>query len=108
MESLEGTVRRMLAHYPGRDPSRARRWQHLKNDLDVTPMEIELVALEVEQLIGVTLPLEELVTVHTVGDLLTFFFHAAHRERRGRAGAAAPPKRTSRRGRGRAPPVAPR
>ncbi len=84
MESLERTVRRMLTNFGGHDQSVARRWQHLRRDLAVTPLEIELVALEIEQRIGVTLPLDELAAVQTVGDLLTFFVDAVRSERRER------------------------
>jgi hypothetical protein len=45
----------------------------LRDDVELMPLEIVLVALDVEQSTARPWPVEELASVRTVGDLLAFF-----------------------------------
>jgi hypothetical protein len=72
-------VRVALARRLDCDVSRIHPWQDLEVDLDLTPLELILVALDIEEIEGVDLPVEALGSVRTVGDLFSFFSHAMAR-----------------------------
>jgi acyl carrier protein len=72
MKILNAVVRASLATHLDRDPATLHPWLRLEEDLDLTPLKLVLVALDVEDLEDVNLPLERLATLRTVGDLLAF------------------------------------
>jgi acyl carrier protein len=76
MTSMNATVRAVLAHQPSRDPSAIRPWHHLEHDLGMTPLELVLVVVKVEEIEGVELPVEDLSMLSTVGELVTFLTRA--------------------------------
>jgi hypothetical protein len=82
MKSTNAVVRGVLARHLNREVSSIYSWQHLERDLDLTPLELVLVALEVEELESVPIPVEELAATQTVGDLLSFFSLTVAREKR--------------------------
>jgi acyl carrier protein len=65
-------ARAVLARHSGRDSHQIRAWDRLEADLDLTPLEMVLVLVEVEEALGVELPAEGLEAVETVGDLFAF------------------------------------
>jgi acyl carrier protein len=85
MKSINAVVRESLARHLDRDASTIHASQLLEEDLDLTPLELVLVALDVEEVEDVTLPFEQLATARTVGELLAFFARAVARAKRGRA-----------------------
>jgi acyl carrier protein len=82
MKNVTGLIRGVLAHRAGRHPDDVRAWHNLERDLDLTPLELVLVTLEVEEAVDVELPAEELATLETVGDLFVFVTRAVADERR--------------------------
>jgi hypothetical protein len=72
MKALNQTVRGVLARHLGRPPSSIHAWQDLEADLDMTPLELVLVVLEVEEILDSPLPVEDLPSLRTVGDSRCF------------------------------------
>lgn len=72
MKSMSTVVRALLAHHLDRSAATIRDGHHLARDLDLTPLELVTVALDVEQMEGVPLPMERLAEVATVGDLIRY------------------------------------
>jgi acyl carrier protein len=81
MKSINAIVREALAHHLDRDASTIHPSQRLEEDLDLTPLELVLIALDMEELEDVALPFEQLATLRTVGDLFSFFARAVARVR---------------------------
>ena len=73
MKSLTRIIRVVLAERLDRDVSKIHSWQQLGSDLDITPLELVLVALDIEEIADLRVPIEELASVRTVGELLSFF-----------------------------------
>ncbi len=88
MKSINRSVCRALALHLNRPPSSIHAFHRLEEDLDVTPLEIVLVALDIEELEEIEIPMEDLEGMKTVGDLVTFF-SATVRRGRGVAESAA-------------------
>lgn len=72
MRALQGVVVQVLAHHSGRPKSSIHPWQNLERDLDMTPLEVVLVVLEIEGLEDVDIEVEGLEEVTTVGELSSF------------------------------------
>jgi acyl carrier protein len=85
MKSTNEIVRDVLAHHLNRDASEVQPEKHLERDLDLSPMELALVALELEEIEEVTLPAHGLGSIQTVADLFALVSRAIARERRPRA-----------------------
>jgi len=69
-------VRSTIARHVG-CPSRALHpRQRLERDLDLTPLELVLIAIEIEEAFGIGISIEGLAGVGTLGDLMRFFSHA--------------------------------
>ena len=81
MRSTRSIVLHVLAHHAGRPMSTIHRWQTLEGDLDMTPLELVLVALEIEGILDIDLDVDGLDRVRTVGDLATFFTREVARSR---------------------------
>jgi acyl carrier protein len=81
MMSLNTVVRGALGRHLDRHPSTIHQWQDLENDLGVTPLGLVLVTVEVEEVEDVILPIEELATVSTVGDLLALLSRSVDHEK---------------------------
>jgi hypothetical protein len=74
----------VLAHRLGRPVSTIHPWHHLERDLDMTPLEVVLVALEIEGIENVDIDVRGLERVQTVDDLATFFMREVARARHAR------------------------
>jgi hypothetical protein len=84
MRSLRHIVRQVIAIHTRRAASGVRPWQELETDLDLTPLELVLVALEVEGILDVDLDVGGLDEARTVGDVIAFFEREVPRARRAR------------------------
>jgi acyl carrier protein len=84
LTSINAIVRGAIARHAGRDPSAVRAWHRLDRDLDLTPLELVQIALEVQEVVGVEVPVEELAYVETVGDVFSFISWAVPAESRAR------------------------
>lgn len=61
-----------LARHSDYDARAIRSSWTLEHDLALTPLDLVLVAVEVEEQKGVKLPIEDLANATTVGDLVSF------------------------------------
>lgn len=75
-------VRATLARHAGCPSSELHPGHRLEDDLDLTPLELVLIAVEIEQEIGVTIPAHGLSSVQTVGELMGYVSRALSRARR--------------------------
>ncbi len=73
MRSLRQIVLQVLALHTRRHASSIHLRDELAEDLDMTPLELVLVALEVEGLMGVDIDVSGLDEARTVGEALSFF-----------------------------------
>ena len=78
-------VRSSLAHHLDRAASSIHGWQRLDRDLELQPLTLVLVALDVEEIEDVLLPVEQLSALETVGELVALVSRTVARGRRGRA-----------------------
>jgi hypothetical protein len=69
-------VRTMLACHLDRAVCAIQPWQRLDRDLDLTPLELVLLALEFEEIQQVRVSMDGLVGASTVGDLFALFARA--------------------------------
>jgi len=76
-------VHHVLAHHLGRPSSTIHPWQDLERDLEMTPLEVVLVALEIEAAedVDIDIDIAGLDGVRTVRDLSTFFAREVARAR---------------------------
>jgi acyl carrier protein len=81
MVSMNVLVRNILARHLQRDVTTICASDDLERDLDLTPLEIVLVALEVEDVVRFHVELDELAGARTVADLIAFFAMAVVRAR---------------------------
>jgi acyl carrier protein len=79
MRPINTVVRSTLAHHLECQESTLSAQQLLLEDLDLTPLELVIIAVEVEEIAEIALPFEQLEGVRTVGDLLGFFARAEAR-----------------------------
>jgi hypothetical protein len=84
MRSLRHVLLQVLALHTHRHISSLHPWQELDGDLDMTPLEIVLVALEIEGIEDVDIDVSGLGEVRTVGEALAFFEREVARARRAR------------------------
>jgi acyl carrier protein len=84
MKSIRSVVLHVLAHHTGLPLSTIHPWQELERDLDMTPLEVVLVALEIEGAFDVDLDVEGLEHVRTVRELTAFFAQEISRARHAR------------------------
>jgi hypothetical protein len=88
MSSLRFVVRELLARHLDREASTIHAGDQIERDLDLTPLELVMVAVELEELEalggtpGVELGVEGLAAVRTVGELYAYFRRAVGRARR--------------------------
>lgn len=75
----------VLARHAGRSPSTLHTQQRLERDLQLTPLEIVLVILEVEQMLDESLPIDDVVSLDRVSDLIAFVSLAVASDKRGRS-----------------------
>ena len=90
MKNVTSLVRGALAHRARCRSSTVRAWHRPQGDLHLTPVQLLLLALELEDAVGVELPTEELASVETVGDLFVLVTRAAADERPQREAHPAP------------------
>jgi acyl carrier protein len=79
MKFHNAMVRNLIARHAGWSPSAIRPWHRLESDLDLTPLELVLITIDLEELLGTEIPLDGLSALETVGELERFFAHAARR-----------------------------
>ncbi len=82
MKSIRRTVYALLAHHVGGDVREIHAWQHLEDDLDLTPLELVLLTVELEAAEGVEVSVEDLAAVETVGQLVAALRRLVARARR--------------------------
>jgi acyl carrier protein len=88
MKCIHAVVRDVLARHArqgrrtGMDTHDIRAYHDLKRDLGLTPLELVVLMLEVEERVETELPVEELAQVETVGDLFLFVVRAVAEGRR--------------------------
>ncbi len=81
MQSPRGTVLSVLARHSGRPATTIHPWQELERDLEMTPLELVLVAVEVETIEDACIDVSGLERVTTVGELVGFFTREIARAR---------------------------
>lgn len=84
MPTIDHIVRSLLAHHLDRAPSTLHGSLSLSRDLDVTPLELVLLALDLEDIEGVSIPVEQLGRIETVAELIEFLDATVREQRRGR------------------------
>ena len=82
MRSLNSVIRDSLARHSGVHPAAIRPEQHLERDLDLSPIELVLVTLDVEDIEDVEISVEGLARLETVADLLSYLTQAVVLARR--------------------------
>jgi hypothetical protein len=82
MRSTSSVVLHVLAHHAKRPIATLRRWHALDRDLDMTPLEIVLVALEIEDILDVDLDVDGLDRARTVGELANLLSQEVARAQR--------------------------
>jgi acyl carrier protein len=88
MKCIHAVVRDAIARHARRtSPDVAgghdiRAYHDLERDLGLPPLELVVIVLEVEERVGTQLPLDDLASVETVGDLFLFVVRAAAEARR--------------------------
>jgi hypothetical protein len=81
MDLLQSPVLDVLAHHLGRPAATIHSWQDLERDLDMSPLEVALMAVEIERMEAVELDVKGLPEARTVGDLVTLFAREVDRAR---------------------------
>jgi hypothetical protein len=81
MQLLQSPVLDVLAHHLGRPPATIHAWQDLERDLDMSPLEVALMAVEIERMEEVELDVKGLPDARTVGDLVRLFAREVDRAR---------------------------
>jgi acyl carrier protein len=71
MNATDDTVFALLAHHARHGQGDLHVWQHLSRDLHLTPLDLALIACELEDAEGVEVPVEDLANLHTVGELVS-------------------------------------
>jgi hypothetical protein len=84
MRSLCHIVYQVIALHTRRRASSLHPWHELEGDLDMTPLEVVLVALEIEGIEDVDLDVTGLDEIRTVGEAVAFFEREVARARRER------------------------
>ncbi len=82
VSSVTLVMRGLLARHLGRSPESIHARHSLEDDLDLTPLELVLVAGELEEIEGVELDVTGLSTVQRVSDLYAYVRRAVGRARR--------------------------
>jgi acyl carrier protein len=81
MKTSDVVVRDALARYLHLDAIAIESWHHLELDLHLSPGDLALVALEVEDAEDVAIPADALMAASTVGDLVALVRRIVARER---------------------------
>jgi acyl carrier protein len=68
-DSLEGIVRRAVAQHLGVDSSEIQSTHHFQRDLAFQPLDVVLIAIRLEEIEDVELPIDRLDSIETVGEL---------------------------------------
>jgi acyl carrier protein len=66
-------ARRTIARVAGCPVRALHPSMRLATDLDLTPLELVLIATEIEEAVGIEVPVEGLASVETVGEMMRFF-----------------------------------
>jgi hypothetical protein len=80
MSLIETAVLGAVARHAQRDVPVLFHWLRLEHDLDLTPLELVLLALEIDEATGVEVAPEDLALAGTVGELVSLFVHAKNQK----------------------------
>jgi acyl carrier protein len=69
-------IRRTIIRHTGLPASGLHARLRLDADLDLTPLELVLIALEIEEAVGMAISVDGLESVDTVADLMRYFRRA--------------------------------
>jgi acyl carrier protein len=89
MKPMNTVVRQALARRAHLDEAAIRSSQNLQRDLHLSNLDLVLLAIDVEDIQDVMVPIDDLRSVETVADLLLFFARVGASERRLRHGRLA-------------------
>jgi hypothetical protein len=81
MRPMRGVLQHVLAHHAGVPAPEIHPWQDLHHDLDLTPLEVVLIVLEIEGIEDVDVNVAGLADVETVDDLAEFLSREVGRSR---------------------------
>ena len=84
MKPMNVVVREALARRARRSHLPIHSSQHLRRDLELSQLDLVLLAIDVEKTQDVEVPVDELLLLETVADLLLFFSRVGAEERRSR------------------------
>jgi hypothetical protein len=82
MKSVQTAVLEVIARHVQQDVPAVHHWLRLERDLDLTPLELVLIALEVDEATGVQVGPEEVALPDTVGEFVSLFVNAKNRKTR--------------------------
>ncbi len=83
--SIHSVAHNVLARHVRHDIRSIRMWHSLDRDLHLTPLDLVIVALEVEEAGHVDVSLDDLARIETVGDFFMCLSKAAFSNREARA-----------------------
>ena len=84
MKSVSTMVREVLARRVHREAASIAPSLHLQRDLHLRPLEVALLSLDIEEVVGVPVSCHEIAALGTVGDLASFVSAALATSRRSR------------------------
>jgi hypothetical protein len=79
MKPLNVVVQQVLAHRANQEATAILPSLHLQRDLHLRPLELALVALDLEDIVHVELPYHAMASMGTVGELVSFLSSATVR-----------------------------
>jgi hypothetical protein len=82
MTTTGDTVFALLAHHSRCGEADVHVWQRLDSDLHLTPLDLALIACEVEDAEGVEVAIDDLATLETVGEFVSSLQRVVARARR--------------------------
>jgi hypothetical protein len=84
MKSVSTMVREVLARRAHRDVASIGFSLHLQHDLQLRPLEVALLSLDLEEVLGVSVSCHEIASLGTVGELTSLVSAAVALSRRSR------------------------
>jgi acyl carrier protein len=81
MKSLTAIVQEIVARRARREMAAVTPSLHLQRDLKLRPLDLALVALDLEEVVDVEVPCHALANASTVGELVAFLTSAVVRAR---------------------------
>jgi acyl carrier protein len=81
MKSLTAIVQEIVAHRARRETATMTPSLHLRRDLNLRPLDLALVALDLEEVVDVEVPCHAVANASTVGELVASLTRAVVRAR---------------------------